>query len=58
MNLVVVRKSPIERICRRPRRRDWKKARLVSPPSSKNTYNRDYFGEDEKESQWPMRTCS
>jgi len=52
MNLVVVAKSPIERIMQEARRRDWKKARLVS--SSKNTYNRDYFGEDEKESQWPM----
>ena len=52
MNIVVVAKSPIERIMEEARRRDWKRVRLLS--SAKNSYNRDYFGEDEKESQWPM----
>jgi len=52
VNLVAVAKSPIERLMAFARPRGWDKIRLLS--SSKNTYNRDYFGEDEKESQWPM----
>jgi predicted dithiol-disulfide oxidoreductase (DUF899 family) len=34
------------------RGRGWDRIRLLS--SSKNTYNIDYRGEDEKEDQWPM----
>ena len=52
MNLVAVAKSPIERFTTFARGRGWDKIRLLS--SNKNTYNRDYFGEDEKEAQWPM----
>jgi predicted dithiol-disulfide oxidoreductase (DUF899 family) len=52
VNMVVVAKSPIERIMTEARRRGWKKVRLLS--SSKNTYNRDYFGEGENGDQWPM----
>jgi predicted dithiol-disulfide oxidoreductase (DUF899 family) len=52
VNLVAVAKSPIERFMTFARGRGWDKIRLLS--SNKNTYNRDYFGEDEKESQWPM----
>jgi predicted dithiol-disulfide oxidoreductase (DUF899 family) len=52
VNMVVVAKSPIERIMEIARHRGWKKIRLLS--SSQNAYNRDYFGEDEKEDQYPM----
>jgi predicted dithiol-disulfide oxidoreductase (DUF899 family) len=52
VNLVAVAKSPIERFMNFARGRGWDKIRLLS--SSQNTYNRDYFGEDEKEAQWPM----
>ena len=52
MNLIAVAKSPIERFVTFARERGWDKIHLLS--SSQNTYNRDYFGEDEKESQWPM----
>jgi predicted dithiol-disulfide oxidoreductase (DUF899 family) len=51
-NLVVVAKSPIQRIMEFTRARGWNKIRILS--SSKNTYNKDYFAEDEKESQDPM----
>ncbi len=51
-NLVVVAKSPIQRIMEFARGRGWNKIRLLS--SNKNTYNKDYFAEDEKESQQPM----
>ena len=52
VNLVAVAKSPIERLMAFARGRGWDKIRLLS--SSKNTYNKDYFGEDEKEAQQPM----
>src|SRR5678815_703641 len=52
MNLVIVAKSAIERIMEEARRRGWKKVRILS--SSKNSYNQDYFGEDEKGAQQPM----
>src|SRR5262245_44554778 len=52
MNIVVVAKSPIDGIMKEADRRGWTKVRLLS--SAKNSYNRDYFGEDEKGDQWPM----
>jgi predicted dithiol-disulfide oxidoreductase (DUF899 family) len=51
VNLVVVAKSPIERIRAVARERGWKNLRLLS--SAGNSYNRDYRGEDEKGSQNP-----
>ena len=51
INLVVVAKSPIERIRAHARERGWRNLRLLS--SANNTYNRDYFGENEKGSQLP-----
>ncbi len=51
VNLVVVAKSPIQRIRAYARERGWRNLRLLS--SANNTYNRDYHGEDDKGSQWP-----
>lgn len=51
-NLVVIAKSPIERIVAYARGRGWRNLRLLS--SAGNTYNRDYHGEDERGAQWPM----
>ena len=54
LNLVVVAKSPIERIRSHARERGWRNLRLLS--SATNSYNRDYQGEeDENEAQWPAR---
>jgi predicted dithiol-disulfide oxidoreductase (DUF899 family) len=52
LNLVVVAKSPIDRVEPFARGRGWRHLRLLS--SSTNTYNRDYHGEDEKGAQLPM----
>ncbi len=51
INLAVVAKSPIERIREFARERRWRNLRLLS--SASNAYNRDYFGEDQKDVQWP-----
>jgi predicted dithiol-disulfide oxidoreductase (DUF899 family) len=51
INLVVVAKSPIQRIRAYARERGWRNLRLLS--SAKNTYNGDYHGEDDKGSQLP-----
>jgi predicted dithiol-disulfide oxidoreductase (DUF899 family) len=51
INLVVVAKSPIQRIRAIARERGWRNLRLLS--SAGNTYNRDYHGEDTKGSQLP-----
>ncbi len=51
-NLVVIARSPIERIVEYARGRGWRHLRLLS--SAGNTYNRDYHGEDERGAQWPM----
>jgi predicted dithiol-disulfide oxidoreductase (DUF899 family) len=51
-NLVVIARSPIARIMEFARGRGWSNLRLLS--SEKNSYNRDYHGEDEKGAQWPM----
>jgi predicted dithiol-disulfide oxidoreductase (DUF899 family) len=51
INLVVVAKSPIQRIRAYARERGWRNLRLLS--SANNTYNRDYHGEGDDGSQWP-----
>jgi predicted dithiol-disulfide oxidoreductase (DUF899 family) len=51
INVVVVAKSPIQRIRAIARERGWRNLRLLS--SAGNSYNRDYHGEDEKGSQSP-----
>ena len=50
-NLVVVAKSPVDRIMQVARERGWRHVRLLS--SANNTYNRDYHGENEKGGQLP-----
>jgi predicted dithiol-disulfide oxidoreductase (DUF899 family) len=52
VNMVIVAKSPIERIMTFARSRGWDKIRLLS--SYQNTYNRDYLAEGEDGSQLPM----
>lgn len=51
-NLVVIAKSPIERIAEYARGRGWRNLRLLS--SAGTTYNRDYHGENQKGAQLPM----
>lgn len=51
-DLVVIAKSPIERIVEYARGRAWNNLRLLS--SSGTSYNRDYRGENEKGAQMPM----
>jgi predicted dithiol-disulfide oxidoreductase (DUF899 family) len=51
-DLVVIAKSPIERIVEYARGRGWNHLRLLS--SAGTTYNRDYHGENEKGAQLPM----
>ena len=52
INLAVAAKSPIERIVKFARSRDWNHLRLLS--SNGNTFQRDYFAEGEDGNQWPM----
>ena len=52
VDLVVVAKSPLERIRTFARERGWKNLRLLS--SAGNSYNRDYHGENEEGAQMPM----
>jgi predicted dithiol-disulfide oxidoreductase (DUF899 family) len=51
-NLVVIAKSPLARIQEHARARGWRDLRLLS--SARNSYNRDYHGEDAGGRQWPM----
>lgn len=51
-SLVVIAKSPIERILEYARGRGWSNLRLLS--SADTSYNRDYHGENEKGAQMPM----
>jgi predicted dithiol-disulfide oxidoreductase (DUF899 family) len=51
-NLVVIAKSPLERIVSFAKERGWSQLKLLS--SEKTTYNRDYHGEDAEGRQWPM----
>jgi len=52
INLVVVARSPIERMMAFAKARGWNSVRLLS--SSGNTYNADYFGETSTGDQFPM----
>lgn len=49
--LVVVAKSPLERLRRFARERGWRNLRLLS--STKNSYNTDYHGENRNGDQLP-----
>ena len=51
INFVAVAKSPIQRIRNVARERGWNHLHILS--SADNTYNTDYFGEDEKGNQRP-----
>jgi len=51
VNFAMVAKSPIEKIKKWAESRDWKNLRILS--SNKNTYNKDYYSENEKGSQIP-----
>jgi predicted dithiol-disulfide oxidoreductase (DUF899 family) len=50
-NLVVIAKSPLERILEYARSRRWTNLKLLS--SQSNSYNRDYHGETEDGDQMP-----
>ena len=52
VDLVIIARSPLERILAVARGRGWKNLRFVS--SAGNSYNRDYHGEDAEGRQWPM----
>ncbi len=52
MSLAVVARSPIERIREFAATRGWSNLRLLS--SANNTYQSDYFAEDQEGNQWPM----
>jgi len=51
-NLVVIAKSPIQRILDFTRQRGWSNLKLLS--SEKNSYSRDYHGETGEGSQLPV----
>ena len=51
MNLVVVAKSPLERLRTFAHERGWNRLRLLS--SAGNNYNRDYYGENAEGGQQP-----
>ena len=51
VSIAVVAKNSIEKFTAWAKSRGWKNVHLLS--SLHNTYNKDYFGEDEKENQWP-----
>lgn len=52
INFAAVAKAPVEKFKKWGDSRGWKNLRLLS--SNKNTYNFDYFGENEKGAQMPM----
>jgi predicted dithiol-disulfide oxidoreductase (DUF899 family) len=51
VNFVVVAKAPIDRVMKVAQERGWNGLRLLS--SARNTYNRAYHGENEREDQLP-----
>jgi len=51
-SLVVIAKSPIERILAFAKGRGWSGLRILS--SANNSYNSDYFGEDDSGNQMPV----
>jgi predicted dithiol-disulfide oxidoreductase (DUF899 family) len=52
VNLVVIAKSPLQRVLAFAEERGWRNLRLLS--SANNTYNRDYLGENQQGAQRPM----
>jgi predicted dithiol-disulfide oxidoreductase (DUF899 family) len=52
VSIAVVAKTSIEKMMQWANGRGWKNVHLLS--SLKNSYNTDYFGEDEKYNQWPV----
>jgi predicted dithiol-disulfide oxidoreductase (DUF899 family) len=52
VNLVIVTKAPIEKTLKWAAGRGWQNVRLLS--SFSNTYNNDYFAENEKGNQQPI----
>lgn len=52
LNFVVVAQTPLERLLAHAQTRGWRRLRLLS--ALNNTYNHDYFGENEQGGQWPM----
>ena len=52
VNLVVVARSPIDRIMKFARDRNWDRIRFLS--SEANSYNTDYWAEDPEGNQMPM----
>ena len=51
-SLGVIAKSPSGRLAAHAESRGWRNLQLLS--SARNSYNRDYLGESEDGSQWPM----
>jgi predicted dithiol-disulfide oxidoreductase (DUF899 family) len=51
-NLVIVAKAPADHLADFVEERGWRRLRFLS--SARNTYNRDYHGENEDGSQMPM----
>ena len=52
VNIAIVAKTSIDKLTAWAESKGWKNLHLLS--SSGNTYNRDYFGEDEKGNQLPI----
>ena len=52
VNIVIVARTSIDKITSWAKDRGWRNLRFLS--SSGNTYNRDYFGEDEQGNQLPI----
>lgn len=52
VNFVVVAKAPVQRVLTFANERGWSRLRLLS--SARNTYNRDYHGEEADGAQRPM----
>lgn len=52
VNVAVVAKTSIDKLTEWAEKRGWGNLHLLS--SAGNTYNIDYYGEDEKGNQWPI----
>jgi predicted dithiol-disulfide oxidoreductase (DUF899 family) len=52
INFVMIARSPIQKVTNWAKSRGWNKLRILS--SEKNSYNIDYFAENEKGSQLPV----
>lgn len=51
VNIAVISKAPIEKLMQWAKNKKWRNVHLLS--SLHNTYNADYFGENEKQNQQP-----